>query len=170
MSNTGSYARKARWMPFVMAPIFLMGAFLIYQRLAYESTDFFTENFRLYPVPASLSEDESIKPTLEALNASDYSIAVEPLLQRFNATKDAQTGIQLSMALMGSKDYWAAITILEEVKGIEPDLTSQSEWYKILCLIALEEKNEAKAMIEYYCEQPDFEFNRERALELKEKY
>jgi hypothetical protein len=153
-----------------MVPIFLIGAFLIYQRVAYESTDFFKENFIAYPIPLALAENQEIAPSLYAMEAGDYSIAVEELSHRFDETKDPNIGMQLGMALVGSEDYWAAITVFDEVKRIEPALLAETEWYKILSLIALEEKDEAKDMLDYYCEQVDFKFNREKALELKANY
>ena len=158
MTEKSVYARKARWMPYLMVPVFILGAFLIYQRLAYESRDFYDEYYRPYPIAHTLENNPELIKGISALKAKDYILADEALSAAFSSNQDPELGIQLAMARMGEEKYWEAIDILQAIKEASSEHVQVAEWYKILSLIGLKRKEEAIALLVYYCEQPHFNF------------
>ncbi|NNC83384.1 MAG: hypothetical protein HKN79_07390 [Flavobacteriales bacterium] len=142
MSRSQELARSAKRWRIIGVLAFLLGAFLIYQKVYYEMHDFYAENFELY-------QEEMTSIHLDLTDAA--------LLDQ--AMKEMQTDC-----------FWQAATLLEELKKHNASATQIAEWYKILCMVGLNKKDEAIQLLEYYTEQDDFDFNREKALELLRVY
>ena len=66
--------------------------------------------------------------------------------------------------------YWEAVTDLELHKESGEASIQIAEWYKILCMIGLDEKEQAVSLLEYYTEQPDFTWKRSEAEQLLKDY
>jgi len=121
---------------------FLLGVFMLYQKAYYESRDFYADNFELYQHEMTLIK-------LDQQSSSELAIAMKE---------------------MQESRYWEAVTHLENLKLQSPAATQIAEWYKILCMIGLDEKEEAIRLLNYYVEQEGFNFNRDKALTLLEAY
>jgi tetratricopeptide (TPR) repeat protein len=170
MPEQSSYARKAKWLPYLMVPLFLIGLFMVYQRLAYESRDFYAEYFEFYPISTSSNSSPQFNEGMKAISTENYAQSEKILHSAFKLDKDPEVGMHLAMARMGEGKYWEAIDVLQEIKDKYPDYLERAEWYKILALIGLERKDDVIPLLEYYCEQPDFEFKKKEAHELLNDY
>ena len=142
MRRSVELKKKARRWQLIGGLAFIIGAFMLYQKVYYETRDFYGENFEVY------------EPSMSVVNLS---------------TSDASL-LNEAFGEMDEERYWEAVTKLEELKQGNPRATQVAEWYKILCMIRLEEKEEAIRLLEYYIEQPDFEFNRKKAIQLLKEY
>jgi len=170
MAAAETYARRSRWLPYLMIPLFLVGTFLVYQRIAYESRDFYAEYFKVYIRSESIKRIPGMRAGLNALDDRQFELAASLRRPVYEKTKDPDVALQLAMAQMEEQSYWEAIDVLQKVKDSSEDYIQEAEWYKILCLIALERKEEAIGLLEYYCEQPDFTFKEKEAKELLRDY
>jgi thioredoxin-like negative regulator of GroEL len=142
MSRSESLRKSALRWKLIGGIAFLIGAFMLYQKVYYETRDFYGENFEMYQgqmSEVSLSENDNIL-------------------------------LDSALTQMQEENYWDAATLLEKLKQQNPKATQISDWYKILCMVGLEEKEEAISLLDYYLEQPDFDFNRERAELLLKEY
>lgn len=143
MDRKARLKRKARIWQVLGVLAFVIGALLIYGRIAYDLTDFYAE---YHDVP---------EPALRA----EYGLGPAQ-----NALLDA------ALSKMEAQLYWEAMTDLEQLKQHGGKALELAEWYKILCLIGLERKEEAQAMLDYYVEQPSFTHKKAEALQLEKDY
>jgi hypothetical protein len=135
--------RKARTWRILGVLAFLVGAFLIWERVSYNLHDFYAENFNL--------------PTKEVIT-------------RYALGSEQRDHLASAMDKMQAEDYWSAATDLDKIKEIGGPAIQVAEWYKTLCMIGLEEKELATALLQYYSEQPDFSFKKREVLALLQDY
>lgn len=142
MDRSDKLKRKARNWKIAGTLAFLIGAFLVWERVSYNLHDFYGENFA--------------KPTKADLF--------------FYSVVDPGSHLELALNKMDSENYWEAVTELEHLKQSNASNPQFAEWYKILCLIALDERESAIALLEYYTEQEEFTWKRAEAERLLEQY
>lgn len=135
--------RKARIWTFIGVLTFIIGFVIVWERVSYNLHDFYAENY------SELSSEDIAK----------YSPTAEQLAH-----------LNKAQSLMAKEDYWAALTSLDAVKKTPNDAVQIAEWNKVLCMIALEEKEEVMALLSYYCEQADFTYKRAEGRALLEMY
>lgn len=142
MDRSARIARSSRRWRTAGILAFCIGAFLLYQKIYYASRDFYEENYNTF--------------STEMVDIPMDDADVERIDQ--------------AMKLMEQESYWDAVTELEELKKQNPSATQIGEWYKILCMIGLEEKEKAIKLLQYYLEQPEFNFQKEKAALLLKEY
>lgn len=143
MERSEKLKRKARTWRILGSLAFLIGAFLVYERVSYNLHDFYAENFDT--------------PTEEVITRYGLGAVQRDLLA------SALDNMQI-------EDYWTASTDLDKIKDIGGPAIQVAEWYKTLCMIGLGEKERAMALLQYYTEQPNFTFKKSEALTLLEDY
>jgi hypothetical protein len=135
--------KKARLWKILGVLAFIVGAVLVWGRISYNLHDFYAENY-------------------ERLSAAT--------VEKYDATDAQIRALIKAQDLMEQDAFWDATTQLEAVKQDSTAALQLSDWNKILCMIGLEEKEKAIALLLYYMEQPGFSYKREEAKELLELY
>ncbi len=143
MERAKRLKRNARRWRILGSLAFLIGAFLIWERVSYNLHDFYAENFD--------------RPT-------------EEVMTRYEVGPDQREILASAFEKMEAEDYWSAATDLDQIKSLGGRSTQVAEWYKVLCMVGLEEKVRAMELLEYYVEQPDFTFKKVEAERLLEDY
>lgn len=142
MEHSDRLKRNARRWRVTGTLAFLVGAFLIWGRVSYNLHDFFAENYS--------------RPTKSELF--------------FYSVEDTSSRLGNALDKMEAGEYWEAVTDLDLVKNSGGPSIQFAEWYKILCMIGLDEKERAISLLEYYIEQPDFPWKRTEAELLLKDY
>lgn len=164
------------WIKPLMILLIIAGLFMVYQKVSYESRDFYAEYYTEYPPYVVAGSEQRVGMTLamELYGQQEYEKAI-PVLDMVikNPSYTATAHVYRGLCKLNMAQHWEAIQDFEAAKKSESTLEA-AEWYKILSLIALEpiegeeRKSDAIVLLEYYVST--YTFKKAEAKELLSDY